>query len=114
MEKVDRLQKEVVKAILRDSDNRGKKKKAGTMTLFDVKADEAVEYAKEKLRLPADSESARKLMLSKICESLECAKPWERMGETYLGRWAFYEYRLKFIRLVAQKLDMTTLANERA
>lgn len=111
---VDGLQKVIVKAVMRDSENRKKRKRAGTLTPFDIKADEAVSNAKRELGLPADDESARKLMLSKICESLERAKPWESMGETYLGRWAFYRYRLEFIRLVAQGLDMTAPAGKKA
>lgn len=111
---VDGLQKAVVKAVMRDSENRRKRKRAGTQTLFDIKADAAVSSAKKKLRLPADDESARKLMLSKICESLERARPWESMGETYLGRWTFYKYRIEFIRLVAQGLDMTDHAGKKA
>lgn len=107
------LEQRVVKAVMRDTENRRKRRKAGELTPFDIKADEAVERAKREIKLPADDEPARKLMLSKICESLERVRPWERMGETYMARSTFYKYRIEFIRLVADGLGMSGKADGR-
>lgn len=102
----DTLQMKVVKAVMRDTENRERRKEAGESTPFDRSAEKAISKAKELIELPADHEDIRELMLAKICENLEKAIPWEYLGETYLGRRAFYEYRFAFVRIVAGEMGM--------
>ena len=88
------LQKNIVKAIMRDTKNRRARNAAGRPTPFDRMADQAIDKAREKLSLPADDMTVRRKMIDKICENLETDKPWENMQDAFIGRRAFYERKV--------------------
>ena len=104
---MDDLQMSVVKAIMRDSKSRRKRKAEGRQTPFDISADLAIEKAKKDLRLPTEDFEVRRKMINKFCENLEMTKPWECLDETFLGRRAFYEYRNVFVLMIASNLGIT-------
>lgn len=106
MKKADEQQRAIVKAVMRDTEEREKRKAAGKMTKFDHLVESAIGKAKKELRLPTDRNDVREIMIGKICESLEHVKPWEHLGETCLGRRGFYEYRSTFIWYVAKNMGM--------
>lgn len=104
--KLDRESKKIVKAIIHGDVKRQKRIRAGQPTSFDVKASKAIEEARRALELPGYEEQIREVVINKIYESLLYNTPWELLGETYCCRRLFYEYRMKFMYLIAIDMDI--------
>ena len=104
--RVDEQKKAIVKAIMKDRQGRDKRRNKGEQTQFDVLAADAVSSARRDLRVPEMDAETRKVVVDKICESLEKTIPWEVLGDTYMGRRQFYQLRSEFIYLVARNMGM--------
>lgn len=104
--KLDKNTKTIVRAIMKDQEKRDRRKYTGQYTVFDRKADAAIEQAKEKIALQGFGEETRNQVIGKICQSLKDNTPWELLGETYCCRRLFYEYRQEFCYRVAAAMGM--------
>ena len=104
--RVDEQKKAIVKAIMKDRQGRDKRRNKGEQTQFDVLAADAVSSARRDLRVPEMDAETRKVVVDKICESLEKTIPWEVLGDTCMGRRQFYQLRSEFIYLVARNMGM--------
>ena len=104
---LDKNTKTIVWAIMKDQEKRDRRKHTGQYTTFDRRADEAIEKAKENIKLQGFEGEARNQVIEKICQSLKDNTPWELLGETYCCRRLFYEYRKEFCYHVAASMDMS-------
>lgn len=110
MKKINDNVKTIVKAVIKDSAARRRRKAAGEQTVFDRTADAAIEAALSQLAMPKMAAAIRKEVLAKIMDSLEHNMPWETVGDTYMGRRQFYGLRNEFIYLVARNMGMVDAA----
>lgn len=103
---IDEDTKKIVKAIVHGDKKRKARRKKGSHTDFDRKAEEAIRAARRELPLDGIEREARHHITEKIYISLLYNTPWELLGETYCSRRLFYEYRMEFCYLIAVNMGI--------
>ncbi len=109
--KLDEDEKKIIKTIIHNGPLREKRKKAGTLTEFDERAESAIRAAKADLRLDGYNATARRHIVRKLHESIEHNTPWEMLGNTYCGRRLFYRIRQQYMLLIAKHMGLTNGAD---
>ena len=102
MVSVDRDTKKIIKAVIHSDTQRRKRKRSGKHTNFDTLAEVAIEQAKSEILLEIEDTKIRQYIIEKLYESLA----YNTLGETYCCRNLFYEYRTRFINLVAYHMGI--------
>ena len=104
----DEDEKNIVRSMIRLDDKRKRGKIDRTETAFDKKIEAAIEAAEEEIELPTEAGKPRDLLLEKIRQNIIHGTSYERIGEVYVGREAFYKYVRRYQRLVGIHVGIYT------
>lgn len=104
---LDKDIKKLVVDIIKGDEPRRRRVRRKNATEFDKKVQNAIAKAKADLDLGDMSAEIRTELIDKIVDSISTYTPWEKIGETYCCRQSFYNYRNRFIELVAEYLEFT-------
>lgn len=103
---MDEDEKRIVRSMVRLDDKRRRGKLQRRETSFDRKVRAAIERAESEVDLGGAQGEARDVILAKVRENIISGTTWERIGETYCGRDAFYRYSRHFQFLIARNLGI--------
>ena len=104
---MDKDIKKVAVAIIKGDEPRRKRIRRKNATDFDVRVQQAINKAKIDIDLGNVTPKVRDELVEMIVRSISESIPWEMIGDTYCCRQSFYNYRNKFIELVAEYLELT-------
>lgn len=104
---MDKDIKKLVVDVIKGNEPRRKRIRRKNATEFDRKVQQAINKAKADIDLGNMDTKIRAELVEKIMQSISETTPYERVGETYCCRQSFYNYRNRFIELVAEYLEFT-------